>query len=103
MAKAIGTLEDITEERRIRRRFAQEEQYRAALLSEAVAMWSVDLVRQQVMACTIHGKDWLEGGKGFLYSGRFIENMCRYIHPADHDRIAGQMQAKQHGIALKQL
>ena len=95
VAKAIGTLEDITEERRIRRRFAQEEQYRAALLSEAVAMWSVDLVRQQVMACTIHGKDWLEGGKGFLYSGRFIENMCRYIHPADHDRIAGQMQANR--------
>ena len=93
VAKAIGTLEDITEERRIRRRFAQEEQYRAALLSEAVAMWSVDLVRQQVMACTIHGKDWLEGGKGFLYSGRFIENMCRYVHPADHDRIAGKMQA----------
>ena len=45
MANAIGTLEDITEERRIRRQFAQEEQYRAALLSEAVAMWSVDLVK----------------------------------------------------------
>lgn len=92
VANAIGTLEDITEERRIRRRFAQEEQYRAALLSEAVAMWSVDLVRQQVLACTLHGKDWLEGGKVFLYSSRFIERMCQFIHPADHDRIAGQMQ-----------
>lgn len=95
VANAIGTLEDITEERRIRRQFAQEEQYRAALLSEAVAMWSVDLVKQQVLACTIHGKDWMEDGSGFLYSSRFVEKMCRYIHPADHDRIAGQMQANR--------
>lgn len=93
VARAIGTLEDITEERRIRRRFAQEEQYRAALLSEALAMWSVDLVRQQVIACTIHGKDWLEGGDGFLYSRSFIEKMCRYVHISDRERICELMQA----------
>lgn len=90
--EAIGTLEDITEEKEIRRRFAQEEQYRAALLSEAVAMWSVDLVKQRVMACTIKGNDWLKDQKDFLYSGSFIRSMCRYVHPDDQKRMMDTVQ-----------
>lgn len=92
-ARAIGTLEDITEERRIRRRFAQEEQYRAALLSEALAMWSVDLVKQQMIACTVFGKDRLEERKDILYGGRFIQKMCGYVHSDDKEKVIKVMRA----------
>lgn len=90
--EVIGTMEDITEEKSIRQRFAQEEQYRAALLSEAVAMWSVDLIRQQVIACTLLGKDQMKGRKNFLYSDRFIRELCQTVHSEERQKILKMIQ-----------
>lgn len=92
VVEAIGTMEDITEEKSIRRRFAQEEQYRAALLSESVAMWSVDLVKQKVIACTFVGKNIMEDRKNFLYSDHFIDRISRSVHPNDRERIIKMIQ-----------
>lgn len=90
--EAIGTMEDISEEKRIKKRFAQEEQYRAALLSEAVIMWSVDLEKQQVIACSVNGTDWMNGRESFQYSDEFIRRISKYIHPEDYTRVTNMVQ-----------
>lgn len=83
----VGTVEDITEEKRTQRRFAQEEQYREALLSEAVAMWSVDLIRKQLTACTVMGKNRLEGRERMPYSSYLLNHISEAVHPDDKERI----------------
>lgn len=83
----VGTVEDITEEKRIKRRYAQEEQYREALLSEAVAVWSVDLLKQQLLYCTAVGKNCMEARESYIYSASFLKSIHIEIYPEDRDRI----------------
>ena len=90
--EAIGTMEDISEEKRVKKRFAQEEQYRAALLSEAVIMWSVNLKKQQVIACSAEGADRMKGRESFPYSDGFIRRICQYVHQEDSARMTDMVQ-----------
>lgn len=83
----VGTVEDITEEKRVQRRFAQEEQYREALLSEAIAMWSVNLTKKQLTACTVMGKNRLKGRDKMPYESHLLDHICKAVHPDDKERI----------------
>lgn len=90
--ESIVTIEDITEEKNIRKRFAQEEQYRAALLSEAVAMWSVDLIKQEVIACTFAGRNVMDTKNVILYDRSFAKKLLQRVHEEERDRIETMTQ-----------
>lgn len=85
--ESIVTIEDITEEKNIRKRFAQEEQYRAALLSEAVAMWSIDLIKQEVIACTLAGKNVMDTKNVIFYDRSFAKKLLQRVHEEERDRV----------------
>lgn len=85
VVEAIGTMKDISEEVRARRRYAQEEQYRLVILSEALMVWSVDLVKQKLLTYTIKGEDYLSHSG--QYNNKIIYTVCNEIHPEDCARI----------------
>lgn len=90
--ESIVTIEDITEEKNIRKRFAQEEQYRAALLSEAVAMWSVDLIKQEVIACTLAGRNVMDPKNVIFYDRSFAKKLLQRVHEEERGRIETMTQ-----------
>lgn len=92
MIEAIGTMEDITEERYIKKCFAQEEQYRAALLYQSVIVCSVDLKKQQLIAFSLNGIDQMGGQETLPYDDKFIQKICLCIHPNNHEQIFRTIQ-----------
>lgn len=85
--EVIGTVEDITEEKRIRRRYAQEEKYRTAILSESVALWSVDLTREAMLTCFAFGRDQMGGHSFIPYDEKLLDQFCVSVHPEDQEKL----------------
>lgn len=54
--KAIGLLEDINEQKKVEMQYNQEEQYRKAMLSEAIAIYEVNFSQDKIISSNIDSK-----------------------------------------------
>ncbi|WP_148409395.1 diguanylate cyclase [Murimonas intestini] len=92
--EAIGTIENITEEKAIEKRYAQEEKFRQAMLSETLSVWAVNLTERKLLSYTRGKKDCMPGLKSIVYDKKLIEGMCRLAHPKDKERVSGLLDAE---------
>lgn len=91
---AIGTIENITEEKDIERRYAQEEKFRQAMLSETLSVWAVNLTERKLLSYTRGKEDCMSKLKSTVYDDELIGGMCRLIHPKDKERTADLLRAE---------
>ena len=98
-SEAIGTIENITEEKAIEKRYAQEEKFRQAMLSETLSVWAVNLTERKLLSYTRGKKDCMPGLKSIVYDKKLIEGMCRLAHPKDKERVSGLLDAENTQIS----
>lgn len=83
--KAIGTFEDVTEEKRAERRLAEERKYRDAMLTQAHIVFVADISENRVISLTKNAEEVeLEGA--VIYTD-FVEGRVDRIDGADRDKV----------------
>lgn len=83
--RAVGIMEDITAQREAENRFAEEEQFRAAMLSKAIASYEMNISQNRL----IRGSENWNTQFGVELTEDFEELMRRFadkaVHPEDHE------------------
>ena len=85
--RAVGIIEDITAQREAERRFAEEEQFRAAMLSKAITSYEVNVSQNRLIRGFENEDTWF----GVELTEDFEELMRRLadkaVHPEDREAL----------------
>ncbi|MGE4215005.1 MAG: transporter substrate-binding domain-containing protein [Anaerotignaceae bacterium] len=84
--RIIGVAENITQEKRIENRFYMEQQYRTAMLSEALGVLSVNVTKSKVISLVIGERELISKADNLTFDiGIFAANGL-YIYPDDLEK-----------------
>ncbi|MEG0722221.1 MAG: cache domain-containing protein, partial [Lachnospiraceae bacterium] len=92
--QVIGTIEDITYIHEMEQQYSQEEQYCTAMLREAAAGFSIDLITGTVLSSFQNGENYMELKKFTQYDSQMIQYLCACIHPEYQDKMVQLLMNK---------
>lgn len=77
----IGTAEDVSDFKEMKRQYKEEEQYFRAMLGEAISGISVDLEDGHILSYFTREHDEQQNSETIYMTDEIITNMCKVIHP----------------------